>query len=135
MTRQWNNNGAATPFSHWLRSLPSPLDSQRISNHNIDYVWHNYRDNWLLTIEEKRFGSVSSKAQRDTHHVVAQMLAASDGMLVSTLRGVRPVRYLGHFEIAFENTTPDDGWIRINGVEVSRRYLVSLLSGGLRVAA
>ncbi len=135
MTRTWNNHGDATPFSHWLRALPSPLDSRRISNHDLDYVWHDYQANWLLTMEEKRFGGQSSPAQRDTHGVVAQMLAASDGMVVRTLRGVRPVRYLGHYEIVFENTSPDDGWIKINGHDVSRRYLVSLLSGGLQVAA
>ena len=127
MTREHQGYGEPTPFSDWLRGLPEPLDSSRISNQNLDYIWHDYRTNQLLTIEEKRHRGASRPAQTDTHGVVAQMLRAASGMTVTTLRGDRPVSYLGHYVIRFELTTPDDGKMWINGNELSADVLVALL--------
>lgn len=130
MTRAHNGHNDATPFSHWLRGLPDPYTSRHFSNQNLDYVWHNYRENWLLTIEEKRFGGQSTQAQQDTHSIISQMLARSNGMLVTTLRGVRPVRYLGHYVIRFSDSTPDDSeWMTINGKPADRSDLLMLLAG------
>lgn len=128
MTRAWGGYGDPTPFSMWLRELGDPLTSRTISNQNLDYVWHDYPRNFLLTLEEKRHGARPSAAQNDTHGVVAQLLAMSDGRMVSTLRGLRPARYFGHYVVVFENTTPDDGAMRINGQECSRIVLLKLLA-------
>lgn len=127
MTREHLGYGDPTPFSNWLRALPAPLDSSTVSNQNLDYVWHDYRTNRLLTIEEKRHRGASAPAQTDTHGVVAQMLHAASGMFVQTMRGLRPVEYVGHYVIRFENTSPDDGRLWINGTETSPSVLVALL--------
>jgi len=128
MTRAHNGHQEATPFSGWLRALLHPLDSSHVSNQNLDYVWHDYKRNYLLTIEEKRFGAMAARAQSDTHGVVEQMLRAADGLPVKTLRGIRSARYYGHFCIRFENTTPDDGRMWINGHLDSREGLLALLA-------
>lgn len=130
MTRLHNGHQEATPFSHWLRGLPNKLSSQYISNQNLDYVWHNYRLNYLLTIEEKRYGAIAPRAQADTHSIVAQMLHMADGNEVLTLRGRRTVRYFGHYLITFQQTTPDDGAMWINGCPSTRDDLIRLLSFG-----
>lgn len=128
MTRDFNGFGEPTPFSNWLRALAAPLDSRTINNQNLDYVWHNYRRNYLLTIEEKRYRGTSSDAQKDTHRIIEQMLRASDGLLVQTMRGIRPARYFGHHVVQFENTTPDDGGMWINGRASTEDDLLALLS-------
>lgn len=127
MTRQHNGFGEPTPFSEWLRALPAPLNSRTVSNQNLDYVWHDYRRNYILTIEEKRFGRAPTSAQKDTHGVITQMLAMADGKSVITLKGMRPVRYFGHYVVRFENTQPDDGRLWINGRLCTRDRLVKLL--------
>lgn len=133
MTRAFNHNPKCpncgteiertTAFSRWLRGLPSPHDSRNFSNQNLDYIWHNYREHWFITIEEKIRGggdkySLSAQAQQDTHGIVAQLLKHGDGRLVDTLfRGKRAVRYRGHYLVAFQNETPDDSkYITINDV-------------------
>lgn len=129
MTRQHNGFQEATPFSAWLRALPAPLDSRTCVAHNLDYVWHNYRDGWLLTIEEKRFGGQSDRSQQDTHNTVAQLLRVASGTVVETLRGPRPIHYHGHYVVRFENTTPDDGALWINGAPSARDDVIALLRG------
>lgn len=107
-----------SPFSLWIRGLAAPLNSSNFDCQNLDYVWFAYRQGWLITIEEKRFGARSTEAQNDTHNIIRQLLAAASGTTVKTLRGKRPIEYRGHFVISFEETTPDDSaWVRINGVE------------------
>jgi hypothetical protein len=110
-----------TPFGNWLRELPSPLDSRHISNHNLDYIWHNYVEDWLITIEEKQHGGKSSKAQLDTHRVIFQLLRIASRTeqtirLGAYRRRKGKVEYRGHYIISFENTTPDNSkWVTING--------------------
>lgn len=121
---------ASTPFSLWLRGLPAPFDSRRFSNQNLDYVWHNYVESWMITIEEKRFAGETSSAQQDTHQSVAQLLKHGSGEPCATMRGWRPVEYRGHYLIRFEKTTPDDGWIEINRERCTRDDLLTLLATG-----
>jgi len=132
-----------SPFSDWLRSLPAPLDSSRISNQNLDFVWHNYRDNWFITMEEKQYGAKCKPAQWDTHGIVYQFLDLASAVLekaqgrvragVNSNRNLRRVEYRGHYVISLENTTPDDSeWIRINKSERTQSDLMHLLmTGGL----
>lgn len=116
MTRQYRDTERpATPFSEWIRALPYPLNSQNYDAQNLDYIWFHYRQGWFITIEEKRFGSQSQKAQQDTHNIITQLLTLASGQRVNTLRGKRPIIYKGHYRLSFERTTPDDSqWIRIN---------------------
>jgi len=122
-----------SPFSDWLRNLSSPLDSSSISNQNLDYIWHNFWESWLITLEEKQFGATPDVAQRDTHGVVAQLLAigSSSGKKVETIRGERQVEYRGHYVVSFERTMPDDSqWIRVNGNQYESEAIFELLKKG-----
>ncbi len=123
-----------SPFSEWLRKLSKPLDSGVISSHNLDYIWHNYRQNWLILIEEKRFGGKQTFAQHDTHSIVEQMLRYSSehDCKVKTARGkIVQVDYRGYYLVIFEKTNPEDSaWISINGRLATKQELYCLLSTG-----
>jgi hypothetical protein len=126
-------------FSDWLRGLPAPYDSSRVSLHNLDYIWHNYKENWFITIEEKKNGGTCSPAQHDTHAIVFQLLQIASkaleithgSVLSSMKKDRRRVEYRGHYVIAFENTSPDDSsWIRINKNDTNKEGLLRLLTNG-----
>ncbi len=123
-----------SPFSEWLRKLSQPLDSSVISNHNLDYIWHNYRQNWLILIEEKQFGGHQTFAQHDTHSIVDQMLhyASEHNCMVKNARGkMIQENYRGYYLVVFENTNPEDStWISINGRLATKQELYCLLSTG-----
>lgn len=111
-----------SPFSNWLRALPAPYDSAYVSLHNLDFIWHYYKEDWFITIEEKQFGGKSRDAQWDTHGVVYQLLRMGSDLGKGIRTGLRRrrieklVSYKGHYVIVFEKTNPDDsGWIRIKG--------------------
>jgi len=134
MTRQ-RMDGKGTPFGEWLRTRhQGKIGSHTFSAQNLDYIWHNYRENWFITIEEKRYGGMrdrsAQRAQRDTHGIVAQLLEGSSGMDVDTLRGHRRAEYRGHYEIVFDRTSPDDGDMTINGRQANEQDLLRLLTVG-----
>lgn len=131
MTRTRNDNHS-TEFGLWLRSQPG-LESRKFGfdAENLDYIWFCYSEGWLLTIEEKRYGASSSKAQIDTHGIVKQMLEFASGQEYKTMRGKRKIEYKGHFLIQFEKTNPDDSkWIKVNNREYTREELLFLLRRG-----
>lgn len=118
----YSNPNTTTPFSHWLRQREFPLDSTRISNHDLDYVWHNYREHWLILIEEKRACAEQTWAQKQTHGVLDKMLR---------MTAYRDCEYRGYYLIQFEKTTPDDSrWMLINGNAASKGDLLHLLRHG-----
>jgi len=124
-----------TPFSNWLRELPPPYNSRFVSLHNLDYIWHYYKEDWFITIEEKQHGGYCTEAQRDTHAIVYQLLKLGSDLkewVVSTMRNVpKHVEYRGHYVIRFEKTTPDDSeWIEINKERKTRDNLLALLRTG-----
>lgn len=134
MTRQRNDNHG-TPFGNWIReNHQARIGSHIFSAQNLDYIWHNYRESWLITIEEKRYGGMrnglAEAAQQDTHGVVTQMLQKASGAIVKTMRGIKRAEYRGHYVIVFKNTTPDDGSFTINGKPSELTELLSLLETG-----
>jgi hypothetical protein len=110
-----------------------PYQSSFADLQNLDYIWFPYREGWLITIEEKMWGKGVSRAQGDTHGIVAQLLSlGSDSCKeVNTIRGRRPIEYRGHYIVSFEKTNPDDSeWIRINGIMTDKKGLLQLLKTG-----
>lgn len=114
-----------SPFSDWLRGLGPPLNSSCVSNQNLDFIWHNHREDWFITMEEKKNGARCSQAQRDTHGIVYQFLQLASeviklarGNVVAGIGGKRQrkrVEYRGHYVVSFEKTNPEDSvWILIN---------------------
>lgn len=131
-----------TAFSRWMRYLDYPNSNSQASNHNLDYVWFRYYDNWFITIEEKTHGKEYDLEKRgdvsqiQSHGLIKQMLSAASGGLYDISfadwsRTNEQVFYKGHYVITFENTTPDDGWMKINGEAHSRYDLRYLLWRGV----
>jgi len=125
----------STPFSDWLRSAqcPEELSSRFFDCQNLDYIWFNYREGWLITLEEKQFGKSITANQSDTHRIIQQLLetGAKNGVPVQTMRGKRKIEYRGHYLVVFSRTMPDDSeWIKINGKVCGKNDLLHLLRFG-----
>lgn len=105
-------------FGLYLRTLENPLDCSCISAQNLDYIWHNYRQNWLILIEEKSHNASQSFAQKDTHSIISQMLTFASGQPVKNARGkIIHMEYRGYYLVQFQNTQPDNSaFVSINGV-------------------
>jgi hypothetical protein len=91
-----------------------------------------------MLIEEKQHGGMinrmAEKAQQDTHGVIHQMLEAAmiARPAVNTMRGKRPVDYLGYHTVVFPNTGPlDSDWVCIDGERKSIGELLSMLKTGI----
>ena len=69
-----------------------------------------------MTLETKEYSGKPSTAQRDTQSVIDRLLrlGANPGM-VKNNRG-KKINYHGHYLVQFENTTPDDGWVKVDGI-------------------
>lgn len=152
MTRHACDSTRFSKFSGWLRALGTPPEfrkeespapfsesftSVHISNQNLDYVWHNHKRNWLITIEEKTRGGMLNNgaafAQRDTHAVLSGMLAfasENDCYPKNARGGFVKVSYRGHYLIVLENTSPSDGAIAINGIDATTDDLLHILLHG-----
>ena len=133
MTKQ-RHDEHSTEFGLWLRKEHQDRIDSRIcgfSAQNLDYIWHNYKEWWLITIEEKCYCGKTSFAQRDTHGIIYQMLRYANHCLVFNVRGKQSqIDYRGHYLVVFEKTTPDDGWIKVNGRPCPKAAFLELLATG-----
>lgn len=138
MTRL-RNDDRGTAFGDWLRTEhQKEIGSHTFCATDIDYVWHNYKDNWFIIIEEKRYGGMTNepaeRAQSDTQGILHQLLQASSGKQVVTMRGIREADYRGYYKIVFSGEGPaDSDKCIVNGKCVNRLTLLHLLETG-RVA-
>lgn len=73
-TRQREDNHS-TEFGLWVRKQPE-LDSRHygIDGENLDFIWFKYKSAKLMLLEEKRYMSHPSPAQKDTHGILDQAL-------------------------------------------------------------
>ena len=130
MTRQKQNQQVkSTPFSDWLRS---PDQDKLIGSHlgywasDMDFIWYDSNLAQIMLIEEKCRRAVRTEAQRELQSILDQALKFSCPRLKFRGRHVFLV-YRGYYVVQFENTTPDNGRIWINGGLVSREGLIALL--------
>lgn len=113
MTRQRNDNHS-TEFGLWLRKQ-SEIDSNLgFTATNIDYVWRNYKTNKWMYLEEKRFGRELTFTQKQTF-----------AMLDNAARN--DPHYCGFHTLVFEYTSPDDGKIWMDGMEINKQKLITFL--------
>lgn len=113
MTRQRYDNHS-TEFGLWLRQQ-AQLDSKfGYQATNLDYIWGNYKTGDWMCIEEKRYGADVSLAQRQLFGRLNKAIKEAD-------------RCHGVHLLQFENTTPDDGRIYWNRVEITKDELMNLL--------
>ena len=104
----------STEFGLWLREQ-SEIDSKLgyIAT-NIDYMWENWKTGKWMMIEEKRHNRQPAKWQK-------QMFA-----ILNWCAKHHP-KFIGFYVLVFENTSPDDGKIWVNGKEITKTQLVSFL--------
>ena len=113
MTRQ-RNDSHSTEFGLWLR-LQSEIDSQLgYVTTNIDYLWRNYKTGDWMLIEEKRHGGQMSYSQSQMFAVIDR--ACSD-----------EPHYHGFHLLVFENTSPEDGKMWLDKLEIDKIGLLDFL--------
>jgi hypothetical protein len=103
----------STEFGIWLRNEISLDSSLGFTATNIDYVWRNYKTGEWMLIEEKRRGVDVLRFQRDIFRLVSNSITDAS--------------YKGFHIIIFENTSPDDGRIWLDGCEVGKQDLLKFL--------
>jgi len=104
----------STEFGLWLREQPEIDSSRGYVATNVDYIWKNYDTlDWMI-IEEKRHGSQPKNWQ------------TSIFLQLDALCKANP-HYHGFHVLVFENTSPDDGLIWLDGKEIVRDELIAFL--------
>lgn len=142
MTRQ-RNDDKSTEFGLWLRGqLPhQKTDVKSIGSrtsrfsrgydiNNLDYIILRYMDDCLMLLEEKRYGAYQRCNQAESHSLIDQALhfACAGGCLFRRLRGnPRPLKYYGYHIITFERTNPEDGWTKVDGIQVTPDEFLAFL--------
>jgi len=108
----------STEFGLWLREQKEIDSSCGYVATNLDYIWSNYNDGWWILIEEKRYSSKLSYSQKELFKKIHNIALKDDN-------------YKGFYLIVFENTSPDDGNVWINGKPSNRTELINLLKFGI----
>ena len=106
MTQNRRDN-SSTEFGLWLREQPEIDSSLGFVTSNIDFLWKNYHSGYWMFIEEKRFRYVPKFYQVKLYQMLDAACSAADG-------------YKGFHLLIFENTSPSDGAIWLDG-----RYITS----------
>lgn len=99
-------DGKGTDFGNWLREQDE-LDSHtaHLTCTDIDYLWRDYRSNNAMILEEKTFCAKVPAAQSQNLNYLRWLGKGRPGF-----RGV--------YVVQFENTTPDNGRMWVEGREV-----------------
>ena len=116
MTRK-RNDGHSTEFGLWLREqkeIASTRDKGFIAT-NLDFVWSNYLTGEWMLLEEKRYGRAMTRSQAGQFEQVDDVCKFD-------------MNYKGFHLITFENTSPDDGWIRVDTKKCTKEELIEFLS-------
>ena len=113
MTKQ-RIDSHSTEFGIWIRQQPEIDSRLGFVATNLDYVWRNYKTgNWLL-IEEKRHGAYPKAWQ-------AEIFALLD-------EGCSHLpNYHGFHVLRFEHTSPTDGKIWLDSIEITKDELIRFL--------
>jgi hypothetical protein len=113
MTLQRKYPGASN-FSNWLRVQPGISSELGFVATDIDYIWSNYKTGYWMLIEEKCKFAEPSFCQNKLFHIIDKVAKADPN-------------YRGLHLIQFENTSPEDGRICIDNINVSKEHLIRFL--------
>lgn len=113
MTKQ-RYDSHSTEFGLWLREQEEIDSNKGYTATNIDYLWHNWKNGKWMLIEEKRYGSEPKSWQKRRFDMLDRQCRDHD-------------KYKGFHYITFENTSPDDGWIELDGERVTKEELIAFL--------
>jgi hypothetical protein len=113
MTQKRRDNHS-TEFGLWLRDQREIDSSLGYVTTNIDYIWENYKTGEWMILEEKRYNSEVKFYQKRIFDRLDKV-------------SVNDPNYKGVYIIVFENTSPEDGNIYINGTLSTKQDLLDLL--------
>ena len=104
----------STEFGLWLREQKE-LDSKNgYVATNIDYIWRNYKTEQWMIIEEKRYNQKPKFYQQKIFEILNWCSKHHKS-------------YEGFHVIVFENTSPDDGKIYLDGELIDKQNLIEFL--------
>jgi hypothetical protein len=121
MTRQEVTGERSLEFSRWIRKhLPDSSTGYMVGN--LDWILWNYKTRRLILLEEKTHGAqVAPWFSRMMREVFAPAL--------KSYCDKNGIEFKGFHVITFQNTSPQDGIIKLDGTEISEEDLIVLLSG------
>ena len=114
MTKQ-RNDTHSTEFGLWLRNQPEIDSKLGFVTTNIDFFWKNWKTSKFMLIEEKRYMSDMATFQR---YIYKQLDDAFKN----------DPNYCGFHLLQFEKTSPTDGKIYLDHIEISENNLIKFLS-------
>jgi hypothetical protein len=113
MTQQRRDNNS-TEFGIWLRQQEEIDSRLGFTPTNIDYMWMNYKNNYWMLIEEKRYGKMPKFYQVEAYMLVDKASKTDE-------------KYKGFHVLVFEKTSPDDGGIYLDGKFITTMDLLEFL--------
>lgn len=111
---QKRRDDKSTEFGLWLREQEKIDSGLGYVATNIDYVWQNYKTGEWMLIEEKRYGYQPKNYQKRIFDILNWC-------------GKNHPGYRGFHILVFENTSPEDGKITLDGKPISKENLIKFL--------
>ena len=118
MTRHEITGKRSLEFSRWIReNLPNSHTGFLV--YNIDYVLFDKRYKKVMFLEEKTHGARVRFPQSEVIRYIDTWMrrGVGDGW-----------KYIGYFTVVFENESPSDGRIWLDGEEITEDVLRDILS-------
>jgi len=113
MTQQ-RRDKTSTEFGIWLREQPEIDSGLCYTATNVDYLWTNYKSGYWMLIEEKRFGKLPAFYQVEMYKLLDNIKLIDK-------------KYKGFHVLVFENTSPSDGGIYMDGKYINTDDLMQFL--------
>lgn len=104
----------STEFGLWLREQEELDSTKGYRATNIDYLWKSNKTGEYMLVEEKRHGSCVKDWQ-------AQIFKQLDSALKTDKN------YKGFHTLIFENTSPEDGYVLLDGKKITRQQVIKFL--------
>lgn len=120
MTRQEQTNHRSLAFSKWIRAN-LPDSRTKFYVYDVDYVILDWARKKVMLLEEKTHGAGVRYPQNKVIKLIDSWMrnGVNNGW-----------EYKGYYTIVFENTSPMDGRIWFDDVEVNEDVLIDILSLG-----
>jgi len=105
----------STEFGLWIRDAHRLDSTHGFRAYNVDYAWAHFSSGKYLFIEEKRFGGSPRPHQCWLYKKIDKV-------------GRRDPLYHGFHILTFQNPSPVDGWMRLNGELFTAQDLIRFLA-------
>lgn len=127
MTRQENTFERSLEFSGWIRQNCNDAGTG-FTVFNLDFVFWDFRRRRLILIEEKTHGTHETQCAPYVRRFMREVMEPALRDYCATLTPA--ITFIGFHTLVFENTSPDDGRMWLNGREINAEFLGLFLNGG-----